>query len=155
MAWLQEMIAGVRNIRGEMKLGNAVRLPVLLQSLTEEEKGRLSRVENQFKALAKVDSLKILADGEDVPLCSSSMVGQVRVLVPMKGLIDPTAELARLGKAQEKLKKQANALSGKLSNEGFTSKAPADVVQNERDKLAELEGQLAVMAEQTEQLKGL
>ena len=93
MAWLQELIASVRNIRGEMKLGNAVRLPVLLQNISLAEDERLSRIANQFKALAKVDSLTILKEGDEVPLSSSSMVGQLRVLVPMKGLIDPLAEL--------------------------------------------------------------
>jgi len=155
MAWLQEMIASIRNIRGEMKLGNAVRLPVLLQGITQDETDRLARIENQFKALAKVDSLDILSNDDTAPLSSSSMVGQLRVLVPMKGLIDPTAELNRLGKAQEKLQKQADGIARKLGNEGFVSKAPADVVEAERAKLAELEGQLDTMNAQIEQLKAL
>jgi valyl-tRNA synthetase len=128
MAWLQQLIASVRNIRGEMKLGNAVRLPVLLQNISLAEDERLSRIANQFKALAKVESLTIVKEGDDVPLSSSSMIGQLRVLVPMKGLIDPTAELTRLDKAYEKLQKQAEGISRKLGNEGFVSKAPAEVV---------------------------
>ena len=155
MTWLQELIAGVRNIRGEMKLGNAVRLPVLLENITEEQLERLNRIENQFKALAKVESLTILKQGDDVPLSSSSMVGKLRVLVPMKGLIDPTAELNRLAKSQEKLQKQADGIARKLGNEGFVSKAPAEVVEAEKAKLEELEGQLKVMSEQMEQLKAL
>ena len=155
MAWLQELIASVRNIRGEMKLGNAVRLPVLLQNISDEEEQRLSRIANQFRALAKVESLEIVKEGEDVPLSSSSMIGQLRVLVPMKGLIDPTAELNRLGKSYEKLQKQAEGISRKLGNEGFTSKAPAEVVEAEKAKLAELEGQLAAMDKQMEELKNL
>ncbi|WP_201507821.1 valine--tRNA ligase [Psychrobacter proteolyticus] len=155
MAWLQELIASVRNIRGEMKLGNAVRLPVLLQNVSQDEEARLSRIKNQFKALAKVESLEIVKEGDDVPLSSSSMVGQLRVLVPMKGLIDPTAELARLGKSYDKLKGQAEGIARKLGNEGFVSKAPAEVVDAEKAKLAELEGQLTAMTAQMEQLKAL
>ena len=155
MAWLQELIASVRNIRGEMNLGNAVRLPVLLQNISADEDARLSRIANQFKALAKVDSLTIVKDGDDVPLSSSSMVGQLRILVPMKGLIDPTAELARLGKSYEKLQKLAEGIARKLGNEGFVSKAPAEVVDAEKAKLAELEGQLTAMTAQMEQLKAL
>ncbi|MGP4863890.1 valine--tRNA ligase [Psychrobacter sp. T6-5] len=155
MAWLQELIASVRNIRGEMKLGNAVRLPVLLQNVSHDEDARLSRIKNQFKALAKVESLEIVKEGDEVPLSSSSMVGQLRVLVPMKGLIDPTAELARLGKSYDKLKGQAEGIARKLGNEGFVSKAPADVVDAEKAKLAELEGQLTAMTAQMEQLKAL
>jgi len=155
MAWLQELIASVRNIRGEMKLGNAVRLPVLLQNVSQDEDARLSRIKNQFKALAKVESLEIVKEGDEVPLSSSSMVGQLRVLVPMKGLIDPTAELARLGKSYDKLKGQADGIARKLGNEGFVSKAPAEVVDAEKAKLAELEGQLTAMTAQMEQLKAL
>ena len=155
MAWLQELIASVRNIRGEMKLGNAVRLPVLLQNISSDEDARLSRIKNQFKALAKVESLEIVKEGDNVPLSSSSMVGQLRVLVPMKGLIDPTAELARLGKSYDKLKGQAEGIARKLGNEGFVSKAPAEVVDAEKAKLAELEGQLTAMTAQMEELKAL
>ena len=157
MTWLQALIGAIRNIRGEMKLGNAVRLPVLLDNISDEETARLSRIENQFKSLAKVDTLTIVnaGDGADkeLPLSSSSMVGQLKVLVPMKGLIDPTAELNRLAKAQEKLTKQAESLRSKLSNESFVSKAPANVVESEKAKLAEMDTQLAEMHKQIEQLK--
>ncbi|MFZ2553890.1 valine--tRNA ligase [Psychrobacter urativorans] len=155
MAWLQQLIASVRNIRGEMKLGNAVRLPVLLQNISQAEDERLARIANQFKALAKVESLTILKAGDEVPLSSSSMIGQLRILVPMKGLIDPTAELARLGKSYDKLKGQAEGIARKLGNEGFVSKAPVEVVEAEKAKLAELEGQLTAMTAQMEELKAL
>lgn len=159
MTWLQALIGAIRNIRGEMKLGNAVRLPVLLDNISDEETARLSRIENQFKSLAKVDTLTIVnaGDGADkeLPLSSSSMVGQLKVLVPMKGLIDPTAELNRLAKAQEKLTKQAESLRSKLSNESFVSKAPANVVESEKAKLAEMDSQLAQMHKQIEQLKAV
>ena len=159
MTWLQALIGAIRNIRGEMKLGNAVRLPVLLDNISDEETARLSRIENQFKSLAKVDTLTIVnaGDGSDkeLPLSSSSMVGQLKVLVPMKGLIDPTAELNRLAKAQEKLTKQAESLRSKLSNESFVSKAPANVVEAEKAKLAEMDSQLAEMNKQIEQLKAI
>ena len=159
MTWLQALIGAIRNIRGEMKLGNAVRLPVLLDNISDEETARLSRIENQFKSLAKVDTLTIVnaGDGADkeLPLSSSSMVGQLKVLVPMKGLIDPTAELNRLAKAQEKLTKQAESLRSKLSNESFVSKAPANVVESEKAKLAEMDNQLAEMDKQMGQLNSL
>lgn len=159
MTWLQALIGAIRNIRGEMKLGNAVRLPVLLDNISDEETARLSRIENQFKSLAKVDTLTIVnaRDGSDkeLPLSSSSMVGQLKMLVPMKGLIDPTAELNRLAKVQEKLTKQAESLRSKLSNESFVSKAPANVVESEKAKLAEMDSQLAEMNKQIEQLNSL
>ena len=105
--------------------------------------------------MAKVESLKILDDDDTPPLSSQALIGALKVLVPMKGLIDPTAELNRLAKAVEKLAKQADALRGKLSNESFVAKAPANVVESEKAKLAELDSQLAEMDKQMGQLKAL
>lgn len=155
MVWLQSLIGAVRNIRGEMKLGNAVRLPVLLQGVTDDQKASLLRIESQFKALAKVESLTIVGSDENVPLSSQALIGSLKVLVPMKGLIDPTAELNRLNKVREKLQSQADAISKKLSNEGFVAKAPAQVVEAEKAKLAELDGQIGEIEKQVGALKSL
>ena len=86
MAWLQSLIGAVRNIRGEMKLGNAVRLPVLIQGQAMNKKASLVRIDNQFKTLAKVDSLTIVKTGEEVPLSSSGMVGQNESACPHERL---------------------------------------------------------------------
>ncbi len=155
MAWLQSLIGAVRNIRGEMKLGNAVRLPVLLQGVTDDQKASLLRIESQFKALAKVESLTIVGSDEEVPLSSQALIGSLKVLVPMKGLIDPTAELNRLNKVREKLQAQADGITKKLSNEGFVAKAPAQVVEAEKAKLAELDGQIGEIEKQVGQLSSL
>lgn len=155
MAWLQELIGAIRNIRGEMKLGNAIRLPVLLQNVSDDERQSLQRIDNQFKALAKVNSLQIIAHDDTAPLSSSSMVGQVKVLVPMKGLIDPAAELARLAKVKEKLAQQADVIAKKLANDSFVAKAPPAVVEAERVKLAEMKRQLTEVDKQVGELNAI
>ncbi len=155
MQWLQGLIGAVRNIRGEMGLGNARLLPVLLQNTTEAEKAQITRIEALFKALAKVESITFLADGEQPPLSSSSVVGHVSVYVPMKGLIDPKAELGRLQKDLDKVQKQHDQIANKLSNEGFVAKAPAAVVEGERAKLAEFADQLAKIKANMEQIAAL
>lgn len=155
MQWLQGLIGAVRNIRGEIGLGNARLLPVLLQNTTEAEKAQITRIEALFKALAKVESITFLADGEQPPLSSSSVVGHVSVFVPMKGLIDPKAELGRLQKDLDKVQKQHDQIANKLSNEGFVAKAPAAVVEGERAKLAEFADQLAKIKANMEQIAAL
>lgn len=155
MQWLQGLIGAVRNIRGEMGLGNARLLPVLLQNTTEAEKAQITRIEALFKALAKVESITFLADGEQPPLSSSSVVGHVSVYVPMKGLIDPKAELGRLQKDLDKVQKQHDQIATKLSNEGFVAKAPAAVVEGEKVKLAEFADQLAKIKANMEQIAAL
>ncbi|WP_286859868.1 MULTISPECIES: valine--tRNA ligase [Acinetobacter] len=155
MQWLQGLIGAVRNIRGEMGLGNARLLPVLLQNTTETEKAQIARIEPLFKALAKVESITFLADTEQPPLSSSSVVGHVSVFVPMKGLIDPKAELGRLQKDLDKVQKQHDQIATKLSNEGFVAKAPAAVVEGEKVKLAEFADQLAKIKANMEQIAAL
>lgn len=155
MQWLQGLIGAVRNIRGEMGLGNARLLPVLLQNTTEAEKAQIARIEPLFKALAKVESITFLADAEQPPLSSSSVVGHVSVFVPMKGLIDPKAELGRLQKDLDKVQKQHDQIETKLANEGFVAKAPAAVVEGEKAKLAEFADQLAKIKANMEQIAAL
>ena len=155
MLWLQGLIGAVRNIRGEMGLGNARLLPVLLQNTTDAEKAQISRIEPLFKALAKVESITFLADAEQPPLSSSSVVGHVSVFVPMKGLIDPKAELGRLQKDFDKVQKQHDQIAGKLANEGFVAKAPAAVVEGEKVKLAEFADQLVKIKANMDQIAAL
>ncbi|MDM1269525.1 valine--tRNA ligase [Acinetobacter indicus] len=155
MQWLQGLIGAVRNIRGEMGLGNARLLPVLLQNTTDSEKAQIARIEPLFKALAKVESITFLADAEQPPLSSSSVVGHVSVFVPMKGLIDPKAELGRLQKDLDKVQKQHDQIATKLANEGFVAKAPAAVVEGEKAKLAEFADQLAKIKANMEQIAAL
>ncbi|MEB3753919.1 valine--tRNA ligase [Acinetobacter sp. MD2(2019)] len=155
MQWLQGLIGAVRNIRGEMGLGNARLLPVLLQNTTDAEKAQIARIEPLFKALAKVESITFLADAEQPPLSSSSVVGHVSVFVPMKGLIDPKAELGRLQKDLDKVQKQHDQIATKLGNEGFVAKAPAAVVEGEKAKLAEFADQLVKIKANMDQIAAL
>ncbi len=155
MLWLQGLIGAVRNIRGEMGLGNARLLPVLLQNTTDAEKAQIARIEPLVKALAKVESITFLTEAEQPPLSSSSVVGHVSVFVPMKGLIDPKAELGRLQKDFDKVQKQHDQIAGKLSNEGFVEKAPAAVVEGEKVKLAEFADQLMKIKANMDQIAAL
>lgn len=155
MSWLQGLIGAVRNIRGEMGLGNARLLPVLLKNITDAEQTRIQRIEPLFKALAKVESIEFLSDSQEPPLSSSSVIGHASVFVPMKGLIDPKAELARLQKDLDKVQKQHDQIANKLSNEGFVKKAPPAVVEGEKAKLAEFVAQLEKVKYNMEQIANL
>lgn len=155
MQWLQGLIGAVRNIRGEMGLGNARLLPVLLQNISDTERTQIARIEPLFKALAKVESIEMLANDQQPPLSSSSVVGHASVFVPMKGLIDPKAELGRLQKDFDKVQKQHDQIANKLANEGFVAKAPAAVVEGEKVKLAEFADQLNKIKLSMEQIAAL
>ena len=97
----------------------------------------------------------MLADGAEAPLSATALVGDMEVLVPMAGLIDKGAELARLDKEILRLQGEVQRVGGKLSNAAFVDKAPAEVIEKERAKLAEAEQALGKLAEQHARISSL
>ena len=133
--WLKAVITAIRNIRGEMNVPPSKALNVLLRNTSEEDSQRLEANRQFLLKLAKLDDIRVLNDGEQAPMAATQLVGDMEVLVPMAGLIDKAAELARLDKEIAKLDKDIQRLSGKLGNPGFIDKAPAAVVEKEKEKL--------------------
>ncbi len=130
-------------------------LPVLLQNISGVERTQIERIQPLFKALAKVESIEFLTKDQEPPLSSSSVIGHASVFVPMKGLIDPKAELGRLQKDLDKVQKQHDQIANKLGNEGFVAKAPAAVVDGEKAKLTECADQLSKIKASMEQIAAL
>ncbi len=155
LEWVKQFIIAIRNIRGEMDISPSKELPVLLKNVNENDQRRLDENEQFLSSLAKLESITVLADDEQGPASASAVVGDLSVLIPMAGLIDKAAELARLDKAIDKLEKDAAKTRGKLANENFVGKAPAAVIEKEKAKLADAESVLAKMQEQKEQIAAL
>ena len=155
LAWVKDFMLGVRQIRGEMKISMAKRIDVVLGNASEEDQRRLAAFEPLLAKLAKLESVRVLAAGEEAPLAAIALVGEMQVLVPMAGLIDKDAELARLDKELARLEGEVKRVGGKLANEGFVAKAPAEVLDKERAKLAEAEQALAKLAEQRARIAAL
>jgi valyl-tRNA synthetase len=155
LEWVKQFIIAIRNIRGEMDISPSKELPVLLKNVNDNDQRRLDENEQFLSSLAKLESITVLADDEQGPASASAVVGDLSVLIPMAGLIDKAAELARLDKAIEKLEKEAGRVRGKLGNENFVSKAPAAVIEKEQAKLADAESTLAKILEQKVQIAAL
>ncbi|MFI8397271.1 valine--tRNA ligase [Pseudomonas sp. NPDC079367] len=153
--WLKELMLGTRNIRGEMNIGPGKPLPIFLKNVSAEDQRRLTENEALLKKLARLESITVLAAGEEAPLSATALVGEMEVLVPMAGLIDKAAELARLDKEILRLQGEVQRVGGKLSNAGFVDKAPAEVIEKERAKLAEAEQALDKLAEQHARIASL
>ncbi|MCF4994022.1 valine--tRNA ligase [Pseudomonas syringae] len=153
--WLKELMLGTRNIRGEMNIGPGKPLPIYLKNVSAEDQRRLTENEALLKKLARLESITVLAAGEEAPLSATALVGEMEVLVPMAGLIDKGAELARLDKEILRLQGEVQRVGGKLSNAGFVDKAPAEVIEKERAKLAEAEQALGKLAEQHARIASL
>jgi len=153
--WLKAVMLAVRNIRGEMNIPPGKALPLLLQHGNETDRHYLVINETGLKKLAKIDSITWLDANIEAPASATQIVGELEIRVPMSDLIDKNAEINRLGKEIEKLDKQITQLDSKLSNAGFTSKAPADVVEKERQRLAELQQTRDKLVEQREKIQAL
>ena len=155
MEWLKQVIVAVRNIRGEMNLSPSKPLPVLFKNADAIAHKRLTDNASFLSALAKLEAVTFLNEGEEAPASATALIGRMEIHIPMAGLIDTTAELARLDKAIEKAEKEFQLFSRKLSNENFVSKAPAEVIEKERAKQREAEETLQQLQQQRAKIAAL
>ncbi|MDM7859427.1 valine--tRNA ligase [Alteromonas sp. ASW11-36] len=153
--WFKKVIVGIRNIRGEMDISPNKPLSVMLRNATAEDEQRFDTLSLYVTRMAKLEDVKVLAQDETAPPSASAIVGEMEVLIPMAGLIDKDAELARISKAMEKIEKDVARTQGKLSNENFVSKAPEAVIEKEKQKLAEASQQLAKLQEQYKSIEAI
>lgn len=146
--WLKAFINGIRNIRAEMNINPGKPLAVMLNHCNSEDQRRLQDNEAFLKKLAKLESITALTSSDEAPAAATALVGDMEVLVPMAGLIDKEAELARLDKEIQKLTAEVQRTNGKLNNASFVEKAPPAVIEKERSKLAEAEQAIVRLTEQ-------
>ena len=141
--WLKKVIVGVRNIRGEMNISPATALNVFFTRGDDNDQRRIDENHQFLSKLANLESITWLDDPSKAPLSATALAGELEILVPMAGLIDISAELARLDREIDKISLEAKKLSGKLGNEKFLSNAPTEVVAKERQKLTDFESSLS------------
>jgi valyl-tRNA synthetase len=155
VAWLQAIILGVRNIRGEMKIADAQKIPVLIKNGSTDDQQRLNANQQFLRKLAALESITWLSPEATAPMSATALVGQMEILVPMAGLIDKEAEIARLTKESARLEQDIAKTEGKLANAAFVDKAPAEVVEKERNRVVENKIALEKLREQIEKMNAL
>ncbi|HEM47349.1 MAG TPA: valine--tRNA ligase, partial [Alphaproteobacteria bacterium] len=155
MKWVMEFVLGVRRIRSGMNIEPRRPLPVLLDHASDVDLERLAANRHYIEALARVQSMEVLAPGAEAPESATALVGEMKVLIPMAGLIDKAAETARLDKEIERLERDIQRAEGKLANPNFVDKAPAAVVDKERTRLAEQRTALGQLRDQLERIRRL
>ena len=153
--WLQDFILGVRRIRGEMDIAPSKPIPVLLEHATPDDAERLSRFEALIAFLARTESVTVLDASEQAPEAAMSLLGGMRILVPMAGLIDKAAELARLDKQIAQSEGDVQRSEAKLGNERFVARAPEAVVDQERARLEQHRQTLTELKMQRERIAAL
>jgi len=153
--WLKGIIVAIRNIRGEMDISPARTISVFLRGSEEQDQNYLQSNLVYLQKLAKLESIAWLPAESEAPAAATGLYGSVEVLVPLAGLIDVSAEQARLEKEIGKLEAGLKAVSGKLNNEKFVSNAPDAVVAKERQKQQELQAAADALKSKFDELSKL
>jgi valyl-tRNA synthetase len=154
-AWIQAVVLGVRQIRGEMNIAPGRRIPVLLQDATAQDRDYSERHRAWLERLAGLASIRVLDAGERAPPSAAAPVGTLTVLVPMAGLIDAGAEAERLGRLLAKTRDDLAKVHARLANDSFVRNAPSAVVSLERERAAELERAASGLRSQLERVRAL
>ena len=141
MEILKEVISAVRTIRSRMNVPPASKANVLVRS-PNGSAGVLKEYESIVKSLAKVEDMTLGESIKKPDHSATAVIRQMEIFVPLEGLIDLDIERARLTKRQTELDGFIIQIQKKLSNDNFLSRAPEDVVQNEKEKLADMEAEL-------------
>ncbi|RUM86787.1 MAG: valine--tRNA ligase [Candidatus Thioglobus sp.] len=155
MQWLQTFILGIRQIRGEMNIPPSKPLPCFVQNISNSDQHCLDAHSQVLSSLAKLEKISYLNVNDEAPESATALVGEMKILIPLAGLIDKDQEAARLNKEIEKLNKQRAQFAGKLNNEKFISGAPEAVVNKEKEKLTSVENAIADLSTQLEKIANL
>ncbi len=153
--WLKSFILGIRKIRGEMNIPPGKPLPCYIKNYSGQDKAYIERSKSILSTIAKLDSINLLSKSDEEDESAIALVGEMKILIPLAGLIDKGAEQDRLNKEIEKLIKLKSQFSAKLSNEKFVKGAPEAVVNNEKEKLASTESALKDLKQQLDKISNL
>ncbi len=155
MRWVMDFVLGIRQIRGELDIAPSRKLDVLLKDASAADLARLTACQGYIARLAGTGTIRALSAGESAPESATALLGSMTVLVPMAGLIDVGAELARLGKRRAKVEQELARAEGKLGNARFVANAPAEVVEQERARVADFKRELEQLGAQLERVASL
>jgi valyl-tRNA synthetase len=153
--WVMGVVSAIRTIRSERDIAPSKALPVLFAEGGSRDQQYLERNRHYLTALARAESLTWLAIGTGAPESAMGLVGQMKVLVPLGAFINRDEELARLRKEIEKFEKELAKANAKLANGDFVARAPAQVVEQEKERVRQFEQSLAKLRAQREQVTAL
>ncbi len=155
LAWVKQFIMGIRQIRSENDIKPGIALPVLCQHGNKNDQTRLDKNRDLLTALARLDSIEWLEENDEAPESATSLVGDMRLLIPLAGLIDKDAELQRLHKKMQKHEQEIKRLEAKLGNDKFVANAPPEVVNKEKGKLADARSALTSLQTQAARIAAM
>lgn len=154
--WLKSVLSGLRRIRSEMNINPSKLVPLVLEGGDARDRERQARFAAAIAFLAKIDpgAMRWLGAGETAPAAATAVVGELKLLIPLLGLIDVDAEIKRLAKEIARPEGEIKKCEGKLGNASFVANAPAAVVEQEKQRIAEFSLTVNGLREQAAKLGG-
>jgi len=150
------VVLGIRQIRGELDVPHSRSTPVYVRTDKAGDAEALAALSATIRKVGNLESIALVQSEADLPPCAIAISAGRTVLAPFDRLIDDvSAELARLEKRQGKTRQERDKCAAKLANANFVANAPASVVEQERERVAEFERQLAQLSEQMRRLGAL
>jgi valyl-tRNA synthetase len=150
--WFKLVLSGIRRIRSEMNISPAKTIPLLFADGDAGDRARCAKFATQISVLARVEAPQWIETGMPEPAAAAAVVGSLRVMIPLAGLIDVDAEKARIGKEISRIEVEIKKCEGKLGNANFVANAPAEVVAQERQRIADWNTTLNALREQAQKL---
>ncbi|MCL4768428.1 MAG: valine--tRNA ligase [Hyphomicrobiaceae bacterium] len=144
LGWVVHLVSEVRSVRAEMNVPAAAKVPLVLVGSSEPVRRRSERHQETIGRLARLSAISF----EDAPPRAAALIafGETTAALPLAGVIDMKAERARLQREMEKAAGDVHKIDAKLANAQFLAKAPAEVVDEQRERKAELEALSARLA---------
>jgi valyl-tRNA synthetase len=153
--WLKTLVMGVRRIRSEMNIPPGKMVPLMLENWSEQDKSRFERNTTFISQLAKLEAIRWLGASDTAPEAATALAGEMKILIPLAGLIDKDAEIERLTKEITKLKANLEKTQARLNNPGFAGKAPAKVVEQAQLQAEEQTQAISALNEQLVKIEAL
>ena len=142
MALLQAYVSSVRQVRSEMNISPAIKVPILIQGHGERDRALFEQYADIIKALAKISTVQYLDDKDQPPPSATVLVDSVKVLIPIAGLIDIKAEQTRLQNESNKITQAITKLQERVNDKHFLNNAPSEVVNKQKETLHTMKIQL-------------
>ena len=153
--WVKEIVSGIRNIRGEMKIKPSLKISALLQKGNEIDKERIKEFEYLITELSGLNSISWIGTEEEAPPSAINFHKNLKVMIPLEGLIEPKEENARLKKNKSKLTKEKESIAKQLNNKKFIKNAPNDLIKEQKNRFEEVSKQLNLLSIQTKEIQKL
>lgn len=149
------LISQIRTIRGETRVKPSVQIPRVVLTASDADRKRIATALPYIQRLARVDEVAFVQreEADTMQSVAAAVVKGVAIRIPLKGLIDLEEERTRLKKEISRVNKDIDFVSKRLSNQGFVAKAPAEVVQTEREKLQTYKVELATLETSLDELQ--